>query len=205
MIAAAVLALSTGFAAAQTVRMGTEGAYPPYNFINDAGEVDGFERELGDELCKRAGLTCEWVTTDWDSIIPNLQSGNYDTIIAGMNINEERSKVISFTQNYTPPAPSAYVALSADADIEGGVIAAQVNTIQSGYIASSGVREIFTAAALLVVLLHANAPEVWFWFAALLVLLLWRSFAWRQRRWQRLQERQGDAQEPPSTSGSAPG
>ena len=85
---AALLALSTGFAAAQTVRMGTEGAYPPYNFINDAGEVDGFERELGDELCTRAGLTCEWVTTDWDSIIPNLQSGNYYTIIAGMSITE---------------------------------------------------------------------------------------------------------------------
>lgn len=60
-------------------------------------------------------------------------------------------------------------------------------------------------AALLVVLLHANAPEVWFWFAALVVLLLWRSFAWRQRRWQRLQQRQGDDQEPPSTSGSATG
>ena len=139
MLATALVALTAGSAfAQQTVRMGTEGAYPPYNFINDNGEVDGFERELGDELCKRAEPTCEWVTTDWDSIIPNLQSGNYDTIIAGMNINEERSKVISFTQNYTPPAPSAYVALSADADIAGGVIAAQVNTIQSGYIASSG-------------------------------------------------------------------
>ncbi len=139
MLATALVALTAGSAfAQQTVRMGTEGAYPPYNFINDNGEVDGFERELGDELCKRAELTCEWVTTDWDSIIPNLQSGNYDTIIAGMNINEERSKVISFTQNYTPPAPSAYVALSAEADIAGGVIAAQVNTIQSGYIASSG-------------------------------------------------------------------
>lgn len=139
MLATALMALTVGGAfAQQTVRMGTEGAYPPYNFINDSGEVDGFERELGDELCKRAELTCEWVTTDWDSIIPNLQSGNYDTIIAGMNINEERSKVISFTQNYTPPTPSAYVALSEDADIEGGVIAAQVNTIQSGYIAASG-------------------------------------------------------------------
>jgi len=59
--------------------------------------------------------------------------------------------------------------------------------------------------ALLVVLLHANAPEVWFWFAALLVLLLWRTFAWHQRRWQHLQQRQGDAQEPPSTSGNATG
>ncbi|MFN3846320.1 MAG: transporter substrate-binding domain-containing protein [Paracoccaceae bacterium] len=139
MIATALMALTAGTALAQqTVRMGTEGAYPPYNFINDKGEVDGFERELGDELCKRAELTCEWVTTDWDSIIPNLQSGNYDTIIAGMNINEERSKIISFTQNYIPPAPSAYMALTADADVAGGVIAAQVNTIQSGYIAQSG-------------------------------------------------------------------
>ena len=51
---------SMAFAEAHsTVRMGTEGAYPPYNFINDAGEVDGFERELGDEMCARAELTCE--------------------------------------------------------------------------------------------------------------------------------------------------
>jgi polar amino acid transport system substrate-binding protein len=46
----AALALSAGLAWADTVRMGTEGAYPPYNFINDKGEVDGFERELGDEV-----------------------------------------------------------------------------------------------------------------------------------------------------------
>ena len=68
----AALALTASFAMADTVRLGTEGAYPPYNFINDAGEVDGFERELGDELCARAELTCEWVTNEWDSIIPNL-------------------------------------------------------------------------------------------------------------------------------------
>lgn len=133
----AILALSAGLAAAQTVRMGTEGAYPPYNFINDKGEVDGFERELGDELCKRAELTCEWVTNDWDSIIPNLQSGNYDTIIAGMSITEEREKVIDFTDNYVPPAASAYMALSADANLKGN-IAAQTGTIQAGYVAESG-------------------------------------------------------------------
>ncbi len=137
-IAAAALALSAGMSMAQTVRMGTEGAYPPYNFINDAGEVDGFERELGDELCKRAGLTCEWVTNDWDSIIPNLVSGNYDTIIAGMSITPERDEVIDFTQEYIPGSPSAYVALSDDVDTKGGVIAAQTSTIQAGYVADSG-------------------------------------------------------------------
>jgi len=141
LLGAAALAFSATMAAAgshSVVRMGTEGAYPPYNFINDKGEVDGFERELGDELCARAELTCEWVTNDWDSIIPNLTSGNYDTIIAGMSITSERDEVIDFTQNYIPPASSAYAATSADADVMGGVIAAQTNTIQSGYVAESG-------------------------------------------------------------------
>ncbi|MFY0681337.1 MAG: transporter substrate-binding domain-containing protein [Thalassovita sp.] len=134
----AALALTAGIAAADTVRMGTEGAYPPYNFINDAGEVDGFERELGDELCARAELTCEWVTNEWDSIIPNLVSGNYDTIIAGMSITDERDEVIDFTQNYTQPDPSGYLAMSADADLEGGVVAAQSGTIQASFIAEKG-------------------------------------------------------------------
>ena len=137
-LATTALVLSAGFAMADTVRMGTEGAYPPYNFVNDKGEVDGFEREIGDELCKRADLTCEWVTNEWDSIIPNLQSGNYDVIIAGMSITDERKKVIDFTQNYYPPAASAYVATSADADIKTGVVSAQVSTIQAAYVAESG-------------------------------------------------------------------
>ncbi len=138
----AALALSAGVAFAgshaTTVRMGTEGAYPPYNFIDDNGEVAGFERELGDELCKRAELKCEWVTNEWDSIIPNLVSGNYDTIIAGMSITDERDEVIDFTQNYTQPDPSAYMAASDDVDLAGGVIAAQTGTIQASHVAASG-------------------------------------------------------------------
>jgi polar amino acid transport system substrate-binding protein len=139
MLSTAAVAMMAGMAMAQdVVRLGTEGAYPPWNFINDAGEVDGFERELGDELCKRAELNCEWVTNDWDSIIPNLVSGNYDAIIAGMSITDERDQVIDFTQNYTPPDPSAYLGMSEDVDLSGGVIAAQTGTIQAGYVAESG-------------------------------------------------------------------
>ncbi|KRS14669.1 amino acid ABC transporter [Roseovarius atlanticus] len=133
-------ALAGGMAMAQdkTIRLGTEGAYAPWNFVNDAGEIDGFERELGDELCARAELTCEWVKNDWDSIIPNLVGGNYDVIIAGMSITDERDEVIDFTQNYTPPDPSAYAGMSEDVDVAGGVIAAQTGTIQAGYVAESG-------------------------------------------------------------------
>ena len=114
---------SSAFADGHTIRMGTEGAYPPYNFVNDSGEVDGFEREVGDELCKRANLNCTWVINDWDSIIPNLVSGNYDTIIAGMSITSERDEVIDFTSEYFPPDPSTYVALAgASDDVVNGVV-----------------------------------------------------------------------------------
>ncbi|KII19313.1 transporter substrate-binding domain-containing protein [Phaeobacter sp. S60] len=134
----AALALTAGIAMADTVRLGTEGAYPPYNFLNDDGQVDGFERELGDELCKRAELDCEWVTNDWDSIIPNLLSGNYDTIIAGMSITAERKEVVNFTTGYTRPSPSAYAAMSADVDVNSAVVAAQASTIQAAHVASTG-------------------------------------------------------------------
>ena len=136
------LVLTAGMALAEshsmTVRLGTEGAYPPFNFIDDNGEVAGYERVVGDEICKRANLTCEWVTNDWDSIIPNLVSGNYDVIIAGMSITDERDEVIDFTQNYFPPATSSYIAMSDDIDVKTAVVAAQTGTIQAGHVAESG-------------------------------------------------------------------
>lgn len=132
-------AASLSASAADTVRMGTEGAYPPYNFVNDKGEIDGFEREVGDRICELAQLDCSWVKNDWDSIIPNLVSGNYDTIIAGMSITEERDKVIDFTNEYFPPDPSAYVGLKgASSDSIKGIVAAQTGTIQAAHVTESG-------------------------------------------------------------------
>lgn len=140
LIATALVAASGTAYAQDVVRLGTEGAYPPYNFINDAGEVAGFEREFGDELCKRAGLTCSWTTNDWDSIIPNLQSGNYDVIVAGMSITDEREEIVDFSQPYLQPVPSAYLALSKDADLMSGPVAAQTSTIQAAFVAENGMQ-----------------------------------------------------------------
>ncbi|MDO5643833.1 MAG: transporter substrate-binding domain-containing protein [Paracoccus sp. (in: a-proteobacteria)] len=139
MFAAAALALGAGMVSAAPVRIASEGAYPPYNLINEAGNLDGFDIDVGNEICKRAELDCVWVKNDWDSILPNLKSSNYDAIMAGMSITDERKQEIDFTQNYLPPAASAYAALSADANIgEGAVVAAQTATIQSGHVAQSG-------------------------------------------------------------------
>ena len=84
----------------QTIRIGTEGAYPPWNNLNSAGELEGAEIDFGNEACKRMGVTCEWVTQDWDGIISALLQGKYDIIIAGMSITEERKEKVNFTNGY---------------------------------------------------------------------------------------------------------
>ena len=84
----------------QTIRIGTEGAYPPWNNLNSAGELEGAEIDFGNEACERMGVTCEWVTQDWDGIIPALLQGKYDIISAGMSITEERKETVNFTTGY---------------------------------------------------------------------------------------------------------
>lgn len=137
---ATAFAFGSGHAAtAETVRLGVEAAYPPFSYINEKNEVDGFERDLGDEICRRAEFDCVWVTNDWESIIPNLLAGNYDAIIAAMTITPERDKVIDFTEEYYPPDPSAYVALAgAGEEVRHGVVAAAATSVQAAYIVDSG-------------------------------------------------------------------
>jgi octopine/nopaline transport system substrate-binding protein len=97
-------ALALGPAAAQkkweTVRIATEGAYEPWNFTTAGGKLDGFEVELANELCRRMNVKCEIVAQDWDGIIPALQAGKYDAIMAGMNITPKRMEVIAFSRVY---------------------------------------------------------------------------------------------------------
>ncbi|MCW5719253.1 MAG: transporter substrate-binding domain-containing protein [Bauldia sp.] len=141
LFAAATLGMAafTGSASAQqTVRIATEGAYAPYNFINEAGQPAGFEIDLGNEICLRAELACEFVVTAWDSMIPNLLAGNYDLIMAGMSITEERLQTIDFTEDYYPPDPAVFVIRTGtafDFDALAGVrLGAQTATIQAGYL-----------------------------------------------------------------------
>lgn len=116
--ATAALALFAGAASAQDVlRVGTEGAYPPYNSTNAAGELIGFEIDLANELCARMDMTCEFVAQDWDGIIPALENGRYDVIMAGMSITDERRERIAFTQGYST-TPANFVVM-ADSDLAG--------------------------------------------------------------------------------------
>lgn len=133
----AALALQISVAGAD-LRLVTEGAYAPWNYIDENGEVAGFEVDLGNELCQRMDVKCEWVLNEWDSIIPNLLGGNYDAVLAAMSITEERSQTIAFSSYYFPPDPARFVAAkntSIDFDnLDGYKIGVQGATIHSAYL-----------------------------------------------------------------------
>lgn len=85
----------------KTLRVATEGAYPPFNSQTPDGKVIGFEPDLLEVICKRAELTCETVIQEWKGIIPGLLAGKYDAIMSGMSITEKRLEVIDFSIPYT--------------------------------------------------------------------------------------------------------
>jgi len=111
--AVAAVTLVVGPAAADDwtkVRIATEGAYAPWNFTDSSGKLIGFELDLAADLCARMGSECEIVPQAWDGIIPALNAGKYDAIMAGMSITDKRKKVISFSNAYAA-TPARFVVL----------------------------------------------------------------------------------------------
>jgi polar amino acid transport system substrate-binding protein len=146
MISAAIVSLailSPAMAQDKTVRIGTEGAYPPFNFVDSTGKIGGFDVDIGMALCAKMKVTCTVVAQDWDGIIPALQNGKYDVIIASMFITEERKKLVSFTNPYYKAAMthvtaknSAITEFTKEA-LKGKTIGAQASTTQADYIQKS--------------------------------------------------------------------
>ncbi|NWA02358.1 lysine/arginine/ornithine ABC transporter substrate-binding protein [Pseudomonas gingeri] len=90
-------------AEAPVLKIATEGAYAPWNFTRPGGQLDGFEIDLAHELCERMKARCEVVAQDWDGLIPSLNAGKFDAIMAGMSITEKRQQVIGFSRPYAAP------------------------------------------------------------------------------------------------------
>lgn len=92
------------------LRIGTEGAYAPWNATDTAGKLVGFEIDLGNEICKRQNIQCEWVAQAFDGIIPALAARRFDAIMAGMAITDRRLETIDFSQPYAG-TPSVFAVL----------------------------------------------------------------------------------------------
>ena len=107
----ASLALAHGALAKdwKTVVIGMEGAYEPWNLTDSSGKIIGFEVDLANDLCKRAGVECKVIAQDWDGMIPGLKAGKFDVIMDGMAITEERQKEIDFSKPYAA-SPGSFLA-----------------------------------------------------------------------------------------------
>lgn len=134
----AALSLLAGNAMAEDkLIIGTEGAYPPFNNLEADGSLVGFDIDIAKALCEEMKVTCEFVTQDWDGIIPALQAKKFDAIIASMSITPERAEKVDFTDKYYNTGPALAVpkdsTVTGVADLTGKVIGAQSSTTHANY------------------------------------------------------------------------
>ncbi|MEM9107149.1 MAG: ABC transporter substrate-binding protein [Pseudomonadota bacterium] len=140
---AAALALTMGATQAvsqeKTIKIGTEGAYPPFNNLTSDGKLEGFDIDIANALCEQMEVQCEFVVNDWDGMIPSLIAGKFDAVIASMSITEERKEKVDFSEKYynTPPAiavpKDSDITEASDAGLSGKIIGAQSSTTHSNY------------------------------------------------------------------------
>ena len=99
-VAGTLLLVGGTVQAGDALRVGVEGAYPPFSWKESDGTLKGFDIDFAHEVCKRLGKECVLVEQEWDGMIPALLAKKFDTIIASMSITEERKKKIDFTVKY---------------------------------------------------------------------------------------------------------
>ncbi|WP_066458861.1 transporter substrate-binding domain-containing protein [Castellaniella caeni] len=87
-------------ASAATLKIGTEGGYPPWSMVDAQGKVTGFDADVGHAVCKKLDMKCRFVVQAFDSLIPSLQADRFDLVISGMSVTAERAKVIAFSIPY---------------------------------------------------------------------------------------------------------
>ena len=81
----------------RVLNIGSDTTYPPHEFINDAGEVVGFDVDVVAEICKKINCKPNWVTTAWDGIFAALANKQFDMVVSGVTITDERDKIVDFS------------------------------------------------------------------------------------------------------------
>jgi len=137
--------LIVGNVNADKIRIGTEGAYPPWNSKDESGKLIGFEVELAWTLCRYIGQQCTIVEQDWDGMIPALIMRKFDAIMAGMSITAERQKAISFSQGYADEVAS--LAVMKGSNLEGLDTPAGINLTKPNAAAKKALKTLTSALA----------------------------------------------------------
>jgi lysine-arginine-ornithine-binding protein len=141
--ALALVVLATGAVrAADTIRIGVEGNYPPFSQVAADGTLEGFDIDIANALCAKMGVTCEMVQQEWDGMIPALTAKKFDMIVASMSITEKRKEVVDFSDPYYD-VPSRFIAAEGTLagytpeDLKGKTIIVLRNSPRADYIAAT--------------------------------------------------------------------
>ena len=85
---------------AGVMRVGFEGAYPPFNFLNEQKQFDGFDVDVANDIARRLSVKVEFVATQFEALIGGLDADKWDIVIAQMSITDQRKKQVDFTDPY---------------------------------------------------------------------------------------------------------
>ena len=165
-LAAAALAVAAGIgpaAAADELRVGVEGAYPPFSWKEADGSLKGFDIDVAYAICEKMGRECNLVEQDWDGMIPALLARKYDAIIASMSITAERKKRVDFTAKYYNTPAMFVTAEGAGLDITPAGLAGKAVGVQRGTTHQCFMEKIYPDADLR---LYATQEEVFLDLAA---------------------------------------
>ncbi|MFW0754130.1 transporter substrate-binding domain-containing protein [Pseudomonas sp. H11T01] len=136
--ACAMVIAGTSGAQAEVLKIATEGAYPPFNYVDSDNTLHGFDVDIANALCERMKVECKIVAQDWEGIIPALMAKKYDAVVASMIATDERKKKIAFTNHYyrTPlsiAVPKDSNITDAQTNFKGRSIGAQSSSTQAIY------------------------------------------------------------------------
>jgi polar amino acid transport system substrate-binding protein len=110
------------------IRIGSDTTYPPFEFIGDDGQVTGFDVELMEAICERVNCIPVFVTTAWDGIFAALAAGEFDMVVSGVTITEERAQIVEFSDPYLSYS-QAIVVRAGSTDIDAATLATGFYTI----------------------------------------------------------------------------
>ncbi len=118
-LALLIVVASVTFAQGKKIRIGVEGAYPPFSQIDPSGKLSGFDIDIANAICAELKVECVMVQQAFDGMIPALQSRKIDAVIASMSITEERRKAVEFSDKYYQTPARFVVKTGAKIEISG--------------------------------------------------------------------------------------
>jgi polar amino acid transport system substrate-binding protein len=149
--AGAIASIITGLmlASSEPVLIGTDAPFPSYTYVDDAGEITGFERDVMDQVCARAALSCTWKIANFDQLIPGVMSGQFDVVLGGIAVTDERRALVDFTQSYHSTDPEEwYIGPPGAPEPASALIGVQSGTVQAAHLRDMGYRhQVFSTEA----------------------------------------------------------